>query len=389
MTADSTYYRDLAYVLVAAMAGGLVARKLRQPLILGYVAGGILVGPFTPGPKVSEVHVLELVAEVGVILLMYSIGIEFSIRDLLRVKWVALIGGPLGILLSLLLGTGVGWMLGWSTSQGIAVGAAVSVASTMVLSRLLIDRGELQTEHGRVMIGITLVEDFAVVALTVLLPTLGTVDKGQLLGVGWGLAKGLLILAPVALLAYKFVPPLMTRVARMKNDELYLLVVLALGFATAALTQAVGLSLALGAFLGGVVISGSEQAHETLVRVLPLRDAFVALFFVTIGALIDPRELFSHPSLLGEILGLVVLGKFVIWLAVVRLFRYPLWSAVLVAIGLTQIGEFSYVLMQVARDAKLVGNDIYNAILAASLVSILLNAALMKAAQRWQPKHHP
>ncbi len=190
MTADSTYYRDLAYVLVAAMAGGLVARKMRQPLILGYVAGGILVGPFTPGPKVSEVHVLELVAEVGVILLMYSIGIEFSIRDLLRVKWVALIGGPLGILLSLLLGTGVGWMLGWSTSQGIAVGAAVSVASTMVLSRLLIDRGELQTEHGRVMIGITLVEDFAVVALTVLLPTLGTVDKGQLLGVGWGLAKG-------------------------------------------------------------------------------------------------------------------------------------------------------------------------------------------------------
>jgi CPA2 family monovalent cation:H+ antiporter-2 len=389
MTADSTYYRDLAYVLVAAMAGGLVARKLRQPLILGYVAGGILVGPFTPGPKVSEVHVLELVAEVGVILLMYSIGIEFSIRDLLRVKWVALIGGPLGILLSLLLGTGVGWMLGWSTSQGIAVGAAVSVASTMVLSRLLIDRGELQTEHGRVMIGITLVEDFAVVALTVLLPTLGTVDKGQLLGVGWGLAKGLLILAPVALLAYKFVPPLMTRVARMKNDELYLLVVLALGFATAALTQAVGLSLALGAFLGGVVISGSEQAHETLARVLPLRDAFVALFFVTIGALIDPRELFSHPSLLGEILGLVVLGKFVIWLAVVRLFRYPLWSAVLVAIGLTQIGEFSYVLMQVARDAKLVGNDVYNAILAASLVSILLNAALMKVAQRWQPKHHP
>jgi monovalent cation:H+ antiporter-2, CPA2 family len=388
MTADSTYYRDLAYVLVAAMAGGLVARKLRQPLILGYVAGGILVGPFTPGPKVSEVHVLELVAEVGVILLMYSIGIEFSIRDLLRVKWVALIGGPLGILLSLLLGTGVGWTLGWSTSQGIAVGAAVSVASTMVLSRLLIDRGELQTEHGRVMIGITLVEDFAVVALTVLLPTLGTVDKGQLLGVGWGLAKGLLILAPVALLAYKFVPPLMTRVARMKNDELYLLVVLALGFATAALTQAVGLSLALGAFLGGVVISGSEQAHETLVRVLPLRDAFVALFFVTIGALIDPRELFSHPSLLAEVLGLVVLGKFVIWLAVVRLFRYPLWSAMLVAVGLTQIGEFSYVLMQVARDAKLVGNDIYNAILAASLVSILLNAALMKVAQRWQPKHH-
>jgi monovalent cation:H+ antiporter-2, CPA2 family len=385
MSAASPLYHDLAYVFVAAMAGGLVARKLRQPLILGYVAGGIVVGPFTPGPRLADVHDLELLAEVGVILLMYSIGIEFSIRDLLRVKWVALIGGPLGVLLSILLGTGVGWIQGWSTAQGIAVGAAVSVASTMVLSRLLMDGGELQSEHGRVMIGITLVEDFAVVALTVLLPSLGSVDKGQLLGVGLALGKGLLIVAPVALLAFKFVPPLMTRVARMKNDELYLLVILALGFATAALTQAVGLSLALGAFLGGMVISGSEEAHETLTRVLPLRDAFVALFFVTIGALIDPRQLFSHPSLLLEILSLVVLGKFAIWLAVVRLFRYPLRSAARVAIGLTQIGEFSYVLVAVARDSKLVGNEVYNAVLAASLLSILLNAGLMRFARKWLP----
>jgi K+:H+ antiporter len=385
MSPETALYHDLAYVFVAAMAGGLVARMLRQPLILGYVAGGIVVGPFTPGLRLSDVHELELLAEIGVILLMYSIGIEFSIRDLLRVKWVALIGGPLGILLSILLAAGVGWMLGWSVSQRIAVGAAVAVASTMVLSRLLIDCGELQSEHGRVMIGITLVEDFAVVALTVLLPSLGGGQRGELLAVGLALGKGLLILAPVAVLAYKFVPPLMAWVARMKDDELYLLVSLALGFATAALTQAVGLSLALGAFLAGVVISGSEQAHETLARVLPLRDAFVALFFVTIGALIDPRQLFSHSWLLAEILGLVVLGKFVIWLAVVRLFRYPLRSAARVAIGLTQIGEFSYVLIAVARDSNLVGNDVYNAILAASLLSILLNAGLMRVARGWQP----
>ncbi|MFZ0286395.1 MAG: cation:proton antiporter [Terriglobales bacterium] len=388
MTADSALYHDLAYVFVAAVAGGLVARKLRQPLILGYVAGGILVGPFTPGPRLSDVHHLELLAEIGVILLMYSIGIEFSIRDLLRVKWVALIGGPLGILLSILLSTGAGWLLGWSTSQGIAVGAAISVASTMVLSRLLIDCGELQSEHGRVMIGITLVEDFAVVVLTVLLPSLGGIDRGQLLGVGWALCKGLLILVPVVLVAYKLTPPFMSRLAGMKNDELYLLVALALGFATAALTQAVGLSLALGAFLAGVVISGSEHAHETLARVLPLRDAFVALFFVTIGALIDPRQLFSHPSLLAEILALVVLGKFLIWLAIVCLFRYPLRSALLVAIGLTQIGEFSYVLIGVARDSNLVGNEVYSSILAASLLSILLNAGLMRAARTQRPQLH-
>jgi CPA2 family monovalent cation:H+ antiporter-2 len=252
----------------------------------------------------------------------------------------------------------------------------------MVLSRLLIDRGELHSEHGRVMIGITLVEDFAVVALTVLLPALGALDSGQLLSVGTALGKGLLILAPVALVAYLLVPPLMGRVAQMKNDELYLLVALALGFATAALTQAVGLSLALGAFLAGVVISGSEQAHQTLSRVLPIRDAFVALFFVTIGALIDPRALWSHPALLAVILGLVVLGKFVIWMLVVRVFRYPLATALRAAIGLTQIGEFSYVLIRVARDAQLLGNDVYNATLAASLISILLNALLMRLADR-------
>ena len=378
MPADSTIYRDLAYVFVAAVIGGAIARKLRQPLILGYVAGGIFIGPFTPGPTVSEVHVLELFAEVGVILLMYSIGIEFSIRDLLRVKWVALIGGPLGILLSIALALGVGQLLGWSAPQSVAVGAAVSVASTMVLSRLLIDRGELQSEHGRIMIGITLVEDFAVVALTVLLPSLRSLEGGQLLAVGLSLGKGILILIPVALVAYKFAPPLMAWVARMQNDEMYLLVALALGFATAALTQAVGLSLALGAFLAGVVISGSEHAHDTLARVLPIRDAFVALFFVTIGALINPRTLLSHPALLAEILGLIVLGKFLIWIGVVRLFRYPLRSAALVAAGLTQIGEFSYVLIRVARDAQLVNNDVYNATLAASLLSILLNAFLMR-----------
>lgn len=383
MSSETALYHDLAYVFVAAVAGGLVARKLRQPLILGYVAGGMIVGPFTPGLRLSDVHELELLAEIGVILLMYSIGIEFSIKELLRVKWVALIGGPLGILLSILLAFGVGWVSGWSPLQSIAIGAAVSVASTMVMSRLLIDSGQLQSEHGQVMIGITLVEDFAVVALTILLPTLNNLNRSQLLSVGIGLGKGLLVLAPVALVAYKLVPPFMARIARMKNDELYLLLTLALGFATAALTQAVGLSLALGAFLAGVVISGSEQAHETLTRVLPLRDAFVALFFVTIGALIDPRQIFAQPRMLLEVLLLVVLGKFVIWLGVVRMFGYPTRSAAMVAIGLTQIGEFSYVLIAVARDAKLVENDVYNAILAVSLLSILMNAGLIRVARGW------
>jgi CPA2 family monovalent cation:H+ antiporter-2 len=161
------------------------------------------------------------------------------------------------------------------------------------------------------------------------------------------------------------------------------LVAVALGFATAALTQAVGLSLALGAFLAGMVVSGSDVAHQTLSQLLPLRDVFVALFFVTVGALINPRVLLSEPWLLGVIVLMIVAGKFLIWTAIVWLFRYPFRTAMMVAVGLTQIGEFSFVLLQVSRTSRLVSDAVYNATLTASLVSILLNAFLMKFASRW------
>jgi monovalent cation:H+ antiporter-2, CPA2 family len=383
MAAGSAFYRDLAYVFVAALVGGLVARRLRQPLIVGYVLAGILIGPFTPGPTVSETHALELLAEIGVILLMFSIGIEFSVQDLLRVKWVALVGAPIGILLSIALGVGAGKLLGWTLAQGIVVGAVVSVASTMVLARLLADRGELGSERGRLMIGITLVEDLAVVILTILIPSAASLGASQLAGVALAIGKSLLLLVPVAFAAAKLVPPLLARVARTGSDELYLLVVLALGFTVAATSQALGLSLALGAFLAGVVVSGSDHAHQTLSRILPIRDAFVALFFVTIGALIDPRSLLSNPSTLLAMVLLVVVGKFAVWTVVVRAFRYPLATALFVGIGLTQIGEFSYVLVRVAREAGLIDAGIANATLAASLLTILINAFLMRAAPSW------
>lgn len=379
---DAAFYRDLAYVFGAAVLGGVTAKVLRQPLILGYVVGGILIGPFTPGPTVSDIHALELLAEIGVILMMYSIGIEFSPGDLLPVKWIALGGGPLGILLSLALGAGAGWLLGWNTPQGIAVGAIISVASTMVLSRLLIDSGELQTVHGKAMIGITLVEDFAVVILTVLLPALTALTGRDFLAVGLSMGKAIAIMAPIIFLATKLVPPLMARIARMQNQELFVLVAVALGFATAAATQAVGLSLAFGAFLAGMVVSGSEYAHQTLSHLLPLRDVFVALFFVTIGALVDPKIVFTHAGLLFALVALIVVGKFVVWTIVARLFRYPVRTAVHVAIGLTQIGEFSYVLLQVARSAGLIDTTIYNATLMASLISILINVILVRFATK-------
>lgn len=371
-------FKDFAYVFVAAVAGGLLARRIGQPLILGYVLGGILIGPFTPGPSISGSHSLDFLAELGVILLMYSIGIEFSGRDLLRVKWVAMIGGPLGILLSIGLALGIGHWLGWSIPQSVTIGAVISVASTMVLSRLLIDRGELHTRHGSVMIGITLVEDMAVVVMTVLLPLLSSSSNRSFGDLAFAFGKSALLVIPIGLAAYKLVPPLMTRVARTRSDELYLLVALAIGFATAAVTQAVGFSLALGAFLAGMVVSESEYKQQTLAQLLPLRDAFVALFFVTIGALVNPASLLANLPLLGTLIVLVIVGKFLVWVAVVSLFRLGLWTAVLVAVGLTQIGEFSFILVQVSRNAGLVGDDVYNATLATSLVTILLNACLVR-----------
>lgn len=384
MAPDALVFRDLAYVFLAAVLGGALAWKTRQPLILGYVFGGLLISPFTPGPAVSDVHTFEVIAEVGVILLMYSVGMEFSLRDLLQVKWVALLGGPLGILMSVGLGLGVGTLLGWAPLQGVIVGMVVSVASTMVLARLLLDRGELRSQHGRVMIGLTLVEDLAVVVLTILIPVLGTIEPGRLVALGAALGKAALILVPFAVLAATVIPRVMSLVARMRNDEMLLLVALAVGLGTAALTQAVGLSLALGAFLAGLLISSSDYAHDTMARLLPVRDAFVALFFVTIGTLIDPRTVLANLPLLGVMLALIVLGKFVIWTAVVWLFRYRLSTALVVAVGLTQIGEFSFVLVQAARSAGHVGSDVYTATLAAALLSILLNAALV----RYVPPRH-
>ncbi len=383
MIVDAQFFRDLAFVFVAAVLGATAAWATRQPLILGYVFGGILIGPFTPGPAVSDLHTFELFAEIGVILLMFSIGVEFSLRDLMRVKWVAVLGGPLGILLSIALGLGTAVVMGWPLLQGAIIGIVVSVASTMVLARLLMDTGELRSRHGRIMIGITLVEDLAVVVLIVLIPTFGALSGERVWAMAQALGLAGLILVPFFYLAAKVVPPILTYVARTRSDELFVLVALALALGTAALTQEVGLSLALGAFLAGLLISESDYAHELLARVLSLRDLFVAFFFVTVGALIDPLAVVSNVSLLATMVGLIVVGKLVIWTLVVMLFGHPLWTALLVGVGLTQIGEFSFILIQVAREAGHVGADVYNATLAAALITILINAVLVRYVPRW------
>lgn len=389
MEPNPILFRDLAYIFIAAVAGGLVAWRFRLPLILGFVVGGVVISPFTPGPHLSDVHSFRLFAEVGVVLLMFSIGVEFSIPDLMRVKRVTLVGGPIGILLMLGLTVATAKLTGWSVTEGIVIGGAVSVASTMVLARLLSDAGILGTTHGRIMIGITLIEDLAVVCMTVVLPIFSDSGNGHLTKAAWSLGKALVLLIPLVFFAIKVIPRLLRRTKETNSPELFLLVAIAICLGTAALAQAVGFSIALGAFLAGLSISGSEDLHHAHVQLVPLRDAFVALFFVSLGTLIAPSVVAHNLPLLGIMLLLIVAGKFIIWTIVVLLFRYPFATAIAVASGLTQIGELSFVLVQAAWSAGLVTERIFSATLAASLISILLNVFILRGTLGWLERKLP
>jgi len=383
MEPNPLLFRDLTYIFVAAIAGGLVAWRLRLPLILGFVLGGIAVSPFTPGPHISDLHAFETLAEVGVVFLMFSIGFEFSLKDLLRVKWVALIGAPLGILAIVAISAVVGKLAGRATSEAVVIGAAVSVASTMVLARLLTDSGKLTETAGRVMIGITLVEDLAVICMTVVLPVFAGKGDSKIWAAAWVLGKAALLLVPLTLLAVKVIPRALRRVKRTCNSELFLLVAVAVCLGTAELAQAAGFSIALGAFVAGLSISGLDDLHDAHMQLTPLRDTFVALFFVSLGALIDPRMLLQHLPFLGTMLALIVMVKFAVWTTVAWLFRYSLRTAIVVGAGLTQIGELSFVLVQAARASGLVDENVFSTVIAASVISILLNVFLTRAAFRW------
>src|SRR5271167_642671 len=389
MEPDPVLFRDLTYIFLAAVVGGLVAWRLRLPLILGFVLGGIAISPFTPGPRVSDLHTFEVFAEVGVVLLMFSIGVEFSIPDLIRVKWVALVGAPIGILVMLGIAMGVGKLAGWSLTEGLVIGAAISVASTMVLARLLRDTGNITETHGRVMIGITLVEDLAVICMTLVLPAFGGSGKDLFVNAAWTLGKALLLLVPLGFLAIKVIPPVFRRVKATCNQELFLLIAIAVCLGTAALAQAVGFSVALGAFLAGLSISGLEDLHDAHTQLVPLRDTFVALFFVTLGTLIDPHVLAKSLLLLGLMLLLIVAGKFLVWMAVVWIFRYSFWTAIAVAAGLTQIGELSFVVVQVGRSSGMVAENVFSTLIAASLISILLNVFIVRGTFAWLKRKFP
>jgi monovalent cation:H+ antiporter-2, CPA2 family len=378
MGVNAHLFEDLTWIFLAALVGGVFAWRVGLPVIIGFVVGGIVISPFTPGIRLHDVHTFEELAEVGVVLLMFSIGAEFSLQEMLAVKWVALVGGCIGIAMTVGLAVGIAHLLGWTMLQGVVIGATVSVASTMVLARALADRGAMSTQHGHVMIGITLFEDLAVIFMTVVLPAFGSTDADRYTKAAWTLGKAVILLVPLAILAKTVIPRVLRWARDTKNEEIFLLSAIAICLGTAALSSLAGFSMALGAFLAGFSVSGSEDLHEVHSQLAPLRNAFVALFFVSLGTLLQPKVLASSLVLLGVMLALIVPGKFLVWMLVVKIFGYPGKTAIAVAAGLTQIGELSFVVVKVARDAGMVGDDVFNATLAASLVSIFINVFLAR-----------
>jgi CPA2 family monovalent cation:H+ antiporter-2 len=374
--------RDIALVLTAALVGGALARLVRQPLFVGYVLGGLLVSPFTPGPAIRDVTAFATLAQIGVVLVMFSVGIELSLHEVTRLGRSALVGAPLVMGLTIL-GTGAaGAMVGWPARQSLVVGIVLSVASTMVVAKLVTEHGETHAPHARLALGTALMEDLVVVVLIALLTALAGADVRPA-AVARGLGRAVLVLGPLLVLATRVVPAVLGWVARTRNTELLILVAVFVGIGAAALAQGVGLSLALGAFVGGLVISESPVTHEVLGRVLPVRDLFAALFFVSVGTLIQPQVLTARVGELAMLVGLIVGGKFALRLGVLRWFGYPWPTAALASAHLAQTGEFSFVLAQVALAGGLLAEPVYQTLLAASLLSILLAAGMAQAGHRW------
>ncbi len=371
---------DIAIIVVAGLIGGLIAQRLRQPLILGYIFAGILVGPHTGGITVSDVHTIELLAEIGVALLLFALGIEFSFKELRPVRRIALIGTPIQVALTTLAGVGLGKWLGWGWIPSIWFGAAISLSSTMVTLKTLMNQGRLGTLSSRVMIGMLIVQDLIVVPMLIILPQLGDLEAG-LVALEWAALRGVLFLAAIVFVGTKVIPRLMQVVARWNSRELFLLAVTALGIGIGYATYLVGLSFTFGAFAAGIVLSESDYNHQALSDIIPLRDLFGLLFFASVGMLFDPVYLFRHLGTVLMVALAVMAGKALIFSGVTRLFRYGNAAPLAVGLGLSQIGEFSFVLARVGFSSGSIDADLYALILTVTLVTMVATPFVSAAAE--------
>lgn len=372
-----------------AFVFGTLANRLRMPPLVGYLIAGILVGPHTPGFVADQRLAAEL-AEMGVILLMFGVGLHFSLKDLLSVRVIAIPGAIVQMASGTALGAGLAWLLGWPLGASLIFGLALSVASTVVLLRALQERRLIDTEGGRIAVGWLIVEDLAMILALVMLPVLVETSKtpgatlasttGLLLGTEAAMALTLTLIKIAAFIAFmllvgrRLIPWALHGVAHTGSRELFRLAVLviALGIAFGA-AKLFGASFALGAFFAGMILSESELSQRAAQDSLPFRDAFAVLFFVSVGMLFNPMSLLEDPLPILAVVLIIVVGKSLVAFFIVRLFRYPLPTALVISASLAQIGEFSFILAELGVQLQLLPEEARNFIIAGALLSILIN----------------
>jgi len=375
--------------LCAALVLGYVTQRLGLSPIVGYLVAGTLVGPHTPG-FVADAMLAEQLAEVGVILLMFGVGLQFHVDELLAVRRVAIPGAVAQSAVATILGALLGRAFGWDWSAGIVFGMALSVASTVVLARVLADNNDLHTPAGHIAVGWLVVEDlFTVIALVLLPAFFGPANPGSPLWMALGVTavKVTALVIFTAVVGTRVIPRLLDHVANTRSRELFTLTVLVLALGIAVGSALIfSVSMALGAFLAGMVVGRSEYSLRAASDALPMRDAFAVLFFVSVGMLLDPGSLLDTPGLILGALAVVLLGKPLVALLIVWAMQYPLKVALTVAIALAQIGEFSFILSTIGRELGILTVEATNTLVAASMVSIVLNPLWYRAidpAEKW------
>ena len=387
---------DIVLIVVAALLGGLLAQRLGQPLLVGYILAGVMVGPHTAGPTVVEIDDIELLAEIGVALLLFALGLEVSFRDLRPVRRVAVIGGPIQILLTAAFGYGLGrTVLGWGHEPALWLGAMVSLSSTMVVIKILTAQGATRRLSSRVMIGILVVQDLAVAPLLILLPKLGDLQNA-LPALAQAVFQGALFLGAMVFLGTRLIPALLRKVAGLNSRELFLVTIVALGVGVGYGTYLFGLSFALGAFVAGMVLSESEFSHQALSDIVPLRDIFGLLFFASAGMLLDLALIGTHFTQVAVTIGMVLFFKASLIGLVVRAFGYSEMVPWAVGLGLSQVGEFAFVLARAGQKGGNLTEEEYALALTVTLATMVLSPGLARLAEplhgvwrRYRPVERP
>ncbi|MGI0489040.1 cation:proton antiporter [Pantanalinema rosaneae CENA516] len=375
---------ELVTVLGAATIGGYGAHRLGQPVLLGYLLAGTIVGPAGLKLVATEGNI-QVLAEIGVALLLFVLGVEFSLKTLLRLKAIAFGGSILQIFLTMLLGGGLTYLTGWvdSIPTAIFLGAVLSLSSTAVVLKGLIERNEVQTLHGQIMLAILIVQDLSLGVMLAILPTL--TQPPEMIGsaIAVTILKDILFLSGAVLAGRWLMPWLIRWMAQTGSQELFLLGILVLCLGIALLTSSLGLGIAMGAFVAGLMVSNVEYADHALDRILPMRDVFATLFFTSIGLLIDPGFLLTNlPQLLG-LVAISMIGKAAIATLAVNLFGYSLKTSLTVGLGINQIGEFSFVLAGVAKAQGLFSDQLYGLVVGTTAITLLITPLILRSIPTW------